>query len=67
MDTKTIECYMVTKTYGLSYIELNNEIIKKKAYNADKSPTALKNTRCPNMKNNKPENLSRFVPIFIPT
>jgi hypothetical protein len=28
MDTKTIECCLVTKTHGLSYIEFYNEIIK---------------------------------------
>ena len=32
MDTKTIECCLITKTYGLSCIAFYNEIIKNPTF-----------------------------------
>jgi len=46
MDTKTIECCLITKTYGLSCIEFYNEIIKnstllKKVHSTEKYKVSL--------------------------
>jgi hypothetical protein len=46
IDTKAIECCLITKTYGLSCIEFYNEIIKnptllKKVHSTDKYKVSL--------------------------